>query len=297
MSEGTELQVQEQAPFLAMDQAESMELFDAFLAGQAEIDTYVYHIQIQTKKGAHDVYGLSLPGCTASLRNKCAQRVEKKQKPYDLYFNTAEDRYDDEEDGWLCEVQIKDRTTGMIGVGRVCEAKFFDEAKQKPNRFCRRIAFSKAKRNAIRDFLDEEFIKMMIQLFIQQGKARKLDPNIARAKRVEGLIAATVYEDDKPKPKRGRPAGSKNGAKKPEVSKPSVSDGPMTEQEQRAARMEEIFDAHDIPHDGGWASLRKHIRPSINEDNITEAEIGFAKELIEKKDAPKTEPTNGSLLQ
>lgn len=106
-------------------------------------------------------------------------------------------------------------------------------------------------------------------------------------------IAKTTYENDKPK--RGRPPGNKN---KPKAETPSDgAPGPMTEQEQRAITTEELFDSYKLTHNVGWTVLRRDIRDSINGDNITEAEVGFASELLKKNmPAAKAEATNGSLL-
>jgi len=247
---------QEQTVFVAMDQAEELELFDAMVAGQTQIATYVYHIPIKTKSGVRDVYGLSLPGCTAALRAKCAKRVQSGGPAYDLQFETTEDRYDEGRDAWLCEVQIKDRTTGMIGVGRVYQPMFFDSRRQHPNQFADRIAFSKAKRNAIRDFLDEEFIKMMVELFVQQGRMREVDAAKFRANHVQKLIAKTEYE---PEPKKTNGHGARTD--------------PMTE-------LKKLFDAHGIDHDKGWAALKK-IRADIGPDNIDWSDVEEAKRRLE----------------
>jgi len=194
--------VVQQEPFVLMDQAEELELIEAMVAGQAEIATYVYHIQIKTKSGPRDVYGLSLPGATAALRAKCLRRLERNLPPMQLEFKTTEDRFDERRNAWLCEVQIRDKTTGMIGVGRVYQPIYFDKEHKHANQFADRIAFSKAKRNAIRDFLDEEFIKTMIQLYIEQGRKTTLDADAARANRVQNLIKKTTYLPKETKAKR-----------------------------------------------------------------------------------------------
>ena len=277
MTESTAVATQNQHAFLAMDQAESMELFDAMLAGQAEIATYVYCFPV----GGQNVYGLSLPGCTASLRNKCSQRVENGLTPYRFEFTTTEDRYDKDRDAWLCEVQIIDRTTGMPGVGRVYVDKFFDQNtdKKKPNKFYDRIAFSKAKRNAIRDFLDEEFIKMMIQLFIKQGKSKKIDVEKDRSKRVDGLISKTKYK----KLPAGKPPQRAQQAAQP---KPEAlpKDTPATdEQIERQCEIETLFRDNGIDNDKGYIALSKHVGHDVGSFNVTEKDIEAARSLIENK--------------